>query len=105
MVSLMIHPLDGPRLKVRRAEQDLDLLGKEIEAFRLTNQYQIIPAEFNPQSKQIVYRARVPRYPPLEWGLDIGDIAHNLRSALDGLVHHLVLVNGKTATLQTQFPV
>jgi hypothetical protein len=42
-----------------------------------------------------------------EWGVDIGEIAHNLRSALDGLVYQLAFRNPKViaSANNTQFPV
>jgi len=39
---------------------------------------------------------KVREDPPLRWGIVVGEIVHNLRSALDHLVHQLALANGKT---------
>lgn len=39
---------------------------------------------------------KVREAPPLRWGIIVGEIVHNLRSALDHLVHQLALANGKT---------
>jgi 8-oxo-dGTP pyrophosphatase MutT (NUDIX family) len=43
--------------------------------------------------------------PPLDWGVEIGEIAHNLRSALDGLVYQLALPTTKAPAGNAQFPI
>jgi hypothetical protein len=43
--------------------------------------------------------------PNPEWGLLIGDIAHNARSALDHLVWQLVILSGNRPTRDNQFPI
>ena len=40
-----------------------------------------------------------------EWSPIIGDIVHNWRSALDHLAYQLVIKNGKTPCIRTQFPI
>jgi hypothetical protein len=46
--------------------------------------------------------ARIPDAPPVhKWGLVVGDVLHNLRSALDHLAWQLVLANGKSPTSRT----
>jgi hypothetical protein len=102
----MTHPLDGPRLKVRRAICEIERLCREEEAFRRDAQYQLVRGEFDPKSGRYAYRLCVQRTPPLvEWGVWIGEIAHDLRSALDELVDQLVRANGKTPTPSTRFPI
>ncbi len=43
----------------------------------------------------------------LNWGLIVGDIAHNLRSALDHLIYQLALLNGQptSCSKKTAFPI
>lgn len=50
-------------------------------------------------------RIRVLRDPPLDWGVDVGDIAHGLRSALNQLVTELVKANGSEPGRSNQFPI
>jgi hypothetical protein len=55
--------------------------------------------EFDPlddlETGQIVIYGEGIREPPVEeWGVIIGDVVHNLRSALDHLVWQLTLANG-----------
>jgi hypothetical protein len=102
----MAHPLDGPRLKVRRAVSEIERLCREEEAFRRDAQYEVVRAEFDPRSGHYAYRLCVRRTPPLDaWGVWIGEIARDLRSALDDLVDQLVRANGKTPTPTTRFPI
>ena len=101
-----MHPLDGPRLKVGRAISEIETLSQAETAFRQEADYRVIRAELNPKTGQCVYRIRAKIQPPLEWGVWIGEVAHNLRSALDGLVYQLALLNGARASTRiTQFPV
>lgn len=101
-----MHPLDGPRLKVRRAESEIQMLREAEQAFRSEAKYQVIMTEINPKTGNDVYRVRISSPPPdLEWGVWIGEIAHNLRSALDGLVYQLALLKTKTPARNTQFPI
>lgn len=101
-----MHPLDGPRLKVRRAESEIQTLRLVEEAFRKNSNYCVVKAEVNPKTGNDVYRVRISSPPPdLEWGVWIGEIAHNLRSALDGLVYQLALLKTKTPARNTSFPV
>lgn len=101
-----MHPLDGPRHKLRRADSQIDALGNIEAAYGRDSDYEVIKAEFNPKSGKDIYRVRTNSpQPALEWGVDIGEIAHNLRSALDGLVHQLALLETKTPARNTQFPI
>jgi hypothetical protein len=103
----MSHPLDGPLLKIRRAQLQIQLLADLEEAWGENAEYRIVRAEINPQTGNQVLRAQVGKKPPLEWGVLIGEIAHNLRSALDGLVYQLALRDSRVNTLtwRTQFPI
>ncbi|RLC55657.1 MAG: hypothetical protein DRI30_07190, partial [Chloroflexi bacterium] len=97
--------LDGPLLKLWRAYSEINrLIGAE-EAFRRDADYSLVRAERDPKTGEYAYRVRVGQAPDPEWGVFIGEIAHNLRSALDGLVYQLVLDNGETPTNNTQFPI
>lgn len=99
-------PLDGPRLKVRRAESEIQALREAENVFRKNSDYRVVMAEVNPKTGNDVYRVRISSPPPsLEWGIHVGEIAHNLRSALDGLVYQLALLRTDTPATNTQFPI
>ena len=100
-----MHPLYGPRLKVRRAESELNAFRRAEDIFRKKTNNKIVRAEFNPKTGKDVYRVSMKVSPPLEWGVLLGEIAHNLRSALDGVVYQLALLNTKTPARKTQFPI
>ena len=89
-----MHPLDGPRLKIVRAKSEIDRLGLMEDAFRENTKHHVVRAEFNPKSGKNVYRISIDGSPPSpEWGVYIGEIAHNFRSALDNLVYQLALLH------------
>jgi hypothetical protein len=76
------------------------------ESYRSESDHQVVRAEFNRKTGQYVYRARLGALPSEEWGILIGEIAHNLRSALDGLIYQLAALNlRKAPTRRSQFPV
>jgi hypothetical protein len=104
----MSHKLDGPALKIRRAKGEIDVLAQELGRAMKEANYQAVRAEINPKTQKQVYRVRVGKSFPLELGVLIGEIAHNLRSALDGLVWQLATLNlpkGETPASFNQFPV
>ena len=102
-----MHPLYGPRLKIRRAVSEIERLRGLQESFRSEAKYQIIRAEMNLETGKYVYRAKAIYVPNLdEWGIWVGEIVHNLRSALDGLVFQLAQLNKSPAQARdTQFPI
>lgn len=89
-----MHPLDGPRAKVKRVKSQLVAYNATCERFFERYPYSIIVAEFN--KKAGCYSLRIKDCPPpfpIEWSVIIGEIAHDLRSALDGLVWQIALLN------------
>ena len=102
-----MHKLDGPRLKIRRAKSEIERLRRREEIFRKNTKYSAIRKELNPKSGNYVMRVHVNGPPPFmeDWGVYIGEIAHNLRSALDGLVYQLAKRSTNTPTWDTQFPI
>jgi hypothetical protein len=108
-----MHPLDGPRLKVERAISQIRGLRLRQEALWKDRNHQIVRAELNPKTGYYVYRAQGQFTLSLDWGVIIGEIAHNLRSALDGTVYQLAIhdqrAKGKRPSAEalrhTEFPV
>jgi hypothetical protein len=60
---------------------------------------------FDDASTEYVFRARVFENPPRRFGVLIGDVLHNMRSALDHLAWQLVLLNGSQPGRATAFPI
>ena len=68
--------------------------------------YTPIDVTSNPKTGNDIYRVSTSESPFfLDWGVTVGEIAHNLRSALDGLVYQLALLNAKTPARRTAFPI
>lgn len=101
-----MNGLDGPRERVKRANRQIASLQRGFQSFFKDNLYEIGVAEFNPKTSD--YSLRVKSGPedfPVEWPLLIGEIAHNLRSALDGLAWQLALLKTSTPYERTAFPI
>ena len=58
----MTHPLDGPRLKVRRAVQQIQTLADLQDAYRQESQHKIVRAELNPKTGKYTPDANAPAY-------------------------------------------
>ena len=67
--------------------------------------YEAIGAEIDPKTGKQALRIYGVEQPPVEWGIDIGEIAHNLRAALDGMTWQLALLKNPHPSQLTQFPV
>jgi hypothetical protein len=84
-----MHPLYGPRLKLRRANKHLNAIKEAIDSFIAGKPYSFV-LEPNPQPPAYAIIAKVSQLAPDdELGLIIGDFAHNTRSALDLLIQQL----------------
>ena len=59
----------------------------------------------NPILQRFHLRESDPGYVPMDFPIRVGEIAYNLRSALDHLVYALVLDNGGTPSRQHEFPI
>ena len=92
------------RLKVERARKHLRDLKLARDNFINSKSYRL-ERENNLETGYNIYRVFDIQSPPAEIGLIVGDVIHNLRSALDHLTYQLVLVNGSSPTKQTAFPV
>jgi hypothetical protein len=107
-----MHPLDGPRLKINRAKAEINKFRSMQDTFFENTHYYVVRAEQNPESGKRVYRTKIDGPPPPpDWSIYVGEIAHNLRSALNQLVYQLAFLNGSnvpetiTGDKKLQFPV
>lgn len=75
-------------LKLRRAHDHLDVLKDAIQQFVDSKPY-TFRIDPHPKPPDYVIRAHINQAPPDDFGLAIGDFAHNARSALDVLVYRL----------------
>jgi len=76
-----------------------------LSEYREANPYGLrIDTESDPPWR--IGRIEVPDAPLTEWGVIVGDFAHNLRSALDHLVYQLAILNDwNPEKMGTQFPI
>jgi hypothetical protein len=101
-----MHPLDGPRLKLRRAEKHLNDVKTTIDTFIKNKPYTfVVEADPEPPNYVIVARVKQPA-PDDELSVIIGDFAHNTRSALDLLIYQLSeLPPDDRGRFRLQFPI
>ena len=102
----MTHPLENTRLKLDRADKHLNELKTKVDGFANRQPYDLIRDD-KPELGYYVYDFRFTRTPPRRWGVIIGDITHNLRSALDHLAWALasLTVKGGRPSRDTAFPI
>ena len=100
-----MHPLDWPRAKVKRAKSQVIALQASLERFFKENTYSIILADFNRKAGYQYVRIKDAPTLPDEWGVVIGEIVHNLRSALDLLAWQLALKDTPEPYGRTAFPI
>jgi hypothetical protein len=100
----MDHPLDDCRLKIARAKEQFDALRDEIAEFSQNNPY-AATIRLDPETGDEIFEATDPPRFKRSWGVLVGEIAHNLRSALDWLVHELVTEASGEPHGKTAFPI
>jgi hypothetical protein len=87
----MTASLKGCRAKLRHAEHHLQIVEDKIASFR--ERYPVrITVDCDVNQPAYVFHVWDVREPDLDWGLIIGDAAHNARSALDHLAYQLLIV-------------
>jgi len=105
---MTIASLTGPRLRIERVESQVGALETEIRDWLEIVDYPFVVAEYLDDIERYALRVSddcVHRLPDPMWGIAVGEIAHNLRSALDGLAWQLGLWNRKRQReLLTPFP-
>ena len=93
----MTHQPDfsGCWAKIGRANVHLDFLRERVKSFtKDLDSYEVETKDDWQTAKVFVHGEPVPAVE--EWGPIIGDVVHNLRSALDHLVWQLTIANGHT---------
>ena len=104
----VVSPLEGCRTKVARAGDHLESLRLETDRFTDENPWAMIVEADAASGHHLIRlrsRRRPPNDPPIRLSVIVGDVLHNLRSALDHLVWQLVILDGRTPGRGNQFPV
>ncbi|MCH7620453.1 MAG: hypothetical protein IH870_00985, partial [Chloroflexi bacterium] len=84
----MSEHLQSTKLRLKRADHHLKELDRKIGDFIDRKPYRMT-RQINPQQTHYIYRTQLHRQPPATWSVIVGDIIHNLRSALDNMVYSL----------------
>jgi hypothetical protein len=100
-----MEPLDGTRLKLKRANHHIDALNQCVNNFRIDHRDLSIRVQDDFEGQTYILEVKQDIVPPIEWGLIIGDVVTNLRASLDYLVCDLVRAKKATPTNRNQFPI
>jgi hypothetical protein len=80
--------LDDVRAKIERAKELVHNLEADVQDFLGERPYVVRP-EYNAKNGEDLYRAQILREPPLRFSVIVGEVVHDLRSALDHLAWQL----------------
>jgi hypothetical protein len=97
------HPLAGIAAKIDRADFHLKTLEEKIRRFADGKLYSFT-IEVDKESSWHSVTIHIHRPMPLLWGAIVGDIVHNLRSALDHLIWQIVRGRGNIPGKWNEFP-
>jgi len=100
----MGDPLSGVEAKRARATDHLNTLFDATREFIESEPY-VVTEKFDAERNRFIYNVAARRDPPESIGVILGDVVHNLRSALDHLVWQLVLLYGNHPGRWNQFPI
>ncbi|MDP9206250.1 MAG: hypothetical protein M3P12_12505 [Gemmatimonadota bacterium] len=98
----MSNRLDDVRAKTERAREQALALDADVRQFLEAGPY-VARAEYNEETGEDLYRAHVIREPPPRISVIVGEIVHDLRSALDHLAWQLT--RPERQTNHTGFPI
>ena len=95
------HPLQSPRLKIKWAEKHLDTIDSYIPKFEAVEP---LGLGYQLNAEGTFYEGRLSaKYPPfLDFGVEIGEFAYQLRSALDNVIYALSSPNFPGEPLSAQ---
>ena len=101
---MALADLTGVRAKIAQAKKQLNALSEEATAYLGCRPYRLVSKE-NAGVHSLI--AKIDRVPPsVNWSVELGQIAYNIRSGLDQLVFQLAIDNGSNpANDRTQFPI
>jgi hypothetical protein len=97
--------LAGIRMKLQRSNSQLDRLYVEMNGFSDQMPYALGDPKPNADHTQWVYPVRFRRPIPLTWAVILGEVVHNLRSALDHSIFQLTLEYTGKELEGTAFPI
>lgn len=103
-------PFEVPKAKVERARKQIAAFDKAVRDFYGAHPYRVVPAELNDKAQTYTLRiADFQELPLVDCSILIGEIAHDLRSALDQLVCELAILSNPKSDISicddTAFPI
>jgi len=100
---------DGIRLKRSRAWDQINSLKADITSFLWSDLDAYVPrVDFNGQTQILTISVHINKVPDAMWGIRVGEIVHNLRSALDHVIWELFIKNNRQTPRirdKHQFPI
>jgi hypothetical protein len=107
MVDYLTHPLDSCFKRVERAHEHLlNLMAQADDAFRKQANSVVFEFDPNPPYKSITNLSLpTETFYGMQFGILMGEICYNLRSALDYLVFELAILDSGAEQSGTQFPI
>lgn len=101
----MLAPFEAPRLKIARARRHINELESTVNQYLAAEPFAIIveDAALDLGVPHWAWTVRISMPVPSDLSTIIGDVVHNLRSALDLLANDLVRLNGQS-TKSVYFP-
>jgi hypothetical protein len=98
------HPLTGAITKIRRADAHIETLYLKIRDYIQSHPH-VIFSKRDPDTGHGKFVIKITHEPPPDLPAIVGDILHNLRSALDYIAAEALKQNGSETTRWTQFPI
>lgn len=95
-----MKPMTGPLSRIIRAKEHLDSLNSEVAAFTASNPYHVDIDDDLQDGSYICYPYLTKAFPP-NLGILVGEIFHQLRSALDNIAYSLAIVKDE----RVEFPI
>ena len=92
------------REKLARASRQFQSLERSIGIYWDKDPMRV-DGEFNPNFTQYVCRLEIIDQPPIDWSVRLAEAIHNLRSALDHVVHQLTLSHMGYPVENSAFPI
>jgi hypothetical protein len=104
-----MHELTSCHLKIGRAKEHLETLGRELSAWAKTESMRVIKESEDGGRTHRVFVEVIEPAPLARWSLVAGDCVHNLRSALDSLLYGIAIIqtgqNPPPDEKKIQFPI
>ena len=101
----MARPLDGIHEKIARAREDFQTIEGEVRAWFAGKLYSVIDYHDIQTGWHSIKPEPIIEPIPLRWPVVLGELIHDIRSALDHIITLLVIANGRVPNVGNQFPI